>query len=206
MENFFDTAAKDWDMNQIHVKRTEAVAKELRNIIEFKENSKALDFGAGTGLLSFALKDLFSEIVLMDSSVEMVRVAKEKLDREKITNLIPTFFDLEKDNYTNKTFDFIFTQMAMHHVMEIDLLLSKFYALLNTGGTLAIIDLYKEDGTFHDSDFMGHFGFRPLDLSKILIKIGFVEIFHKPCYEIKKADGPHIGKAYPLFLLTAKKI
>ena len=205
MENFFDTAAKDWDMNQIHVKRTEAVAKELRNIIEFKENSKALDFGAGTGLLSFALKDLFSEIVLMDSSVEMVRVAKEKLDREKITNLIPTFFDLEKDNYTNKTFDFIFTQMSLHHVIDIEIIFSKFFKMLNNGGKIAIVDLYAEDGTFHDRDFSGHLGFNPFDLEKELEKAGFKDINFKQCFEIQREAEDKTVKKYPLFLMTCNK-
>jgi ubiquinone/menaquinone biosynthesis C-methylase UbiE len=206
MENFFDSAAQDWDKNQLHIKRSEAIAKELREIIVFQENSKALEYGAGTGLLSFAIKDLFSEITLMDSSLEMVRVTTEKLEKEDIQNLFPVFFDLEKENYELKSFDFIFTQMTLHHVSNIHEIFSKFYKLLNKGGQIAIVDLYKEDGTFHDRDFTGHSGFNPEDLEVILSKIGFVDINFKQCFEITKVDGPDKGKVYPLFLLSCNKL
>lgn len=205
MENFFDSAAQNWDKNQIHVKRAEAIAKVLREIFIFKENSKALEFGAGTGLLSIEIKDLFSEITLMDSSKEMVRIVSEKLKTENINNLIPLFFNLEEENYNAKTFDFVFTQMSLHHVVDIDKIITKFYNLLNSGGTLAIIDLYKEDGTFHERDFSGHFGFNMEELKEVIKKIGFNDIHHKQCFEIIKTEGPNAGKSYPLFILTCKK-
>jgi len=205
MENHFDKVARDWDKNQITIKRTEAIASELRKIIKHKEVQTALEFGAGTGLLSVALKDLFSEIILMDSSSEMVKVTIEKLAEENIQHLTPVFFDLEKEDYKNKTFDCIFSQMTLHHVVSVDKVISKFYQLLKPDGLLAIADLYKEDGTFHDRDFNGHNGFNPDELAKSFEKSGFKEISYKTCFEIIKAEGPHMGKSYPVFLLTGKR-
>jgi len=149
---------------------------------------------------------MFSEIILMDSSSEMITVTIEKLAEKDIRHLTPLFFDLEKEEYTAKTFDCIFSQMSLHHVKDIDNIMAKFYNLLNYGGTLAIVDLYKEDGTFHERDFNGHYGFNPEDLVNILIKSGFIEISHKLCFEITKTEGPNIGKTYPLFLLIGKKV
>lgn len=205
MNNHFDQMARDWDKNQITIKRTEAIATKLRKFIELKNEQTALEFGAGTGLLSVELKDMFSEIILMDSSSEMIKVTKEKLIEKDIHHLHPLFFDLEKEDYTAKTFDCIFSQMTLHHVSDIEKIIAEFYHLLNPGGLLAIADLYKEDGTFHERDFNGHFGFNPEDLALVFKNTGFVNISHKPCFEITKAEGPNIGKTYPLFLLTAKK-
>lgn len=205
MNNYFDKIAHDWDKNQITIKRTHAIASELRKVINLKNGQTALEYGAGTGLLSLALKDLFSEIILMDSSIEMLFVITEKLAEENINNLIPFYFDLEKEDYTIKTFDFIFTQMTLHHVVDIDKIISKFYKLLNQGGKFAVVDLYKEDGTFHERVFNGHFGFHPEDLVKVFEKSGFKEISHKPCFEIRKTEGLNEGKSYPLFLLIGKK-
>ena len=205
MTNHFDTVAQSWDQNPVNAKRTQAIAIALRSIFNFKEKKTAMEFGAGTGLLSISLRDLFFEITLLDSSSEMVRIAKEKLAKEDINHLTPIFFDLEKEDYTIKTFDIVFSQMALHHVLEVDSIISKFYKLLNPGGLLTIADLYKEDGTFHEFDFNGHKGFDPDELSKVFEKSGFREISYKPGYEIIKTEGPNKGKSYPIFLLTGKK-
>ena len=186
MPNRFDTVAREWDKNQIHIKRTEAIAACLLDIIEVNKDFKALEFGAGTGLLSFALKSHFAEITLMDSSAEMVKTTFEKIANTGISNLHPVFFDLEKEEYTEKTFDIIFSQMALHHVVDIEEIISKFSKLLNTDGKLVIADLYKEDGTFHGIDFDGHLGFDPEKLSETLKKNNFINVKYKQCFVIER--------------------
>ena len=153
MENHFDNVAHDWDKNKIHIDRTEAIAKEMLKMLELNPNMKALEFGAGTALLSFALKDYFSEIVLMDNSIEMTKISTSKVIEGKINHIKPLFFDLEKNDYINTKFDIIYTQMALHHVEDVEVILNKFYNLLNPQGVIAIADLFKEDGTFHDYNF-----------------------------------------------------
>ena len=64
----FDARAREWDNDQQHVDRSVAIAAEIEKRITFKQGMKALEYGAGTGLLSFLLKDRFAEIVLMDNS------------------------------------------------------------------------------------------------------------------------------------------
>jgi ubiquinone/menaquinone biosynthesis C-methylase UbiE len=48
---------------------------------------KALEYGAGTGILSFLLSESFSEITLMDNSQEMVNVMHEKVISGKLKSL-----------------------------------------------------------------------------------------------------------------------
>lgn len=144
----FDARARDWDKNQRYIVRSEAVAKAMLQMVPFKKSMKALEYGSGTALLSFALKDKFEEIILMDSSREMTAVTAEKIADQKIQNMKPLFFDLAYQDYAG-SFDIIYNQMVMHHVNDIDVMLSKFYCLLNPGGYLAIADLYAEDGSFH---------------------------------------------------------
>ena len=203
--NHFDKEAQNWDNNPIHIKRTEAIADEILKLIPTNHNLKALEFGAGTGLLSFALKDHFSEIVMMDNSSGMVSKINEKLAITKINHLHPVYFDLEKNEYINKTFDFIFTQMSLHHVDDIEKMILKFYKLLNAAGTLAIADLYTEDGSFHDFDFTGHKGFDPEYLVELFEKTGFSNIEYKTCFIIRKMDSENKEKEFPIFLLTGKK-
>jgi len=205
MPNHFDEVARDWDKNQIHVKRTEAIAKFLLDMIEINNKMKALEFGAGTGLLSFALKDHFAEITLMDSSAEMIKTTAEKIKAAGATQMSPLFFDLEKDEYTAKTFDVIFSQMVMHHVGDIEKMIAKFSHLLNKNGKLVIADLYKEDGSFHEMDFHGHLGFDPEQLAEILKKKGFINVNYQQCFEIERPLEDGKIKKFPVFLMTAEK-
>ena len=200
----FDDRARDWDKNQRYIDRSEAVAKAMLQTIPFKKNMKALEYGSGTALLSFALKDQFEEIVLMDNSKEMTAVTAEKIADQNIQNMTPLFFDLEHQDYSGR-FDIIYNQMVMHHVNDVDLILSKFYSLLNPGGCLAIADLYTEDGSFHSEGFNGHHGFDVEHLSGKLKAIGFANIEHQQCYSIDKTDEEGNKTEYPIFLLTASK-
>jgi len=77
--------------------------------------------------------------------------------------------------------------------------------MINPGGQIAIADLYKEDGSFHDWNFHGHLGFDIEELSKVFKNIGFKNISHEECYVINKKNKNNILKNYPVFLITATK-
>jgi ubiquinone/menaquinone biosynthesis C-methylase UbiE len=202
MENHFDQVAREWDMNRMHTERTKAIAEALLEGMMPRNKVTMLEFGAGTGLLSLALKDYFESGILMDSSAEMVAVMKEKLEMQGIHHLQAVCFDLEKNHFTDHHFDVILTQMALHHVSDIDSLLQKFRLLLKPGGFLAIADLYTEDGSFHDRSFTGHLGFDPEELSARLLNSGFQNMAHSCVYTITKPSESGDLKAFPVFLLT----
>lgn len=200
----FDAKARDWDKNKRFIDRSEAVAKAIKQMIPLKKNMKALEYGSGTALLSFALKDEFAHITLMDNSREMTMVTEEKIAEQSIPNMKALFFDLEHQDFDDQ-FDVIYNQMVMHHVMDVDAVLNKFYSLLSPGGYLAIADLYAEDGTFHGEGFTGHRGFQVEHLAGKLKSAGFGNIEHQPCYSMEKTDELGHTVQYPIFLLTAVK-
>ena len=200
----FDARARNWDKNQRYIDRSEAVAKAFLEMVPIRKGMKALEYGSGTALLSFALKDKFEEIILMDNSQEMTKVTAEKIAEQNIQNMKPLFFDLEHQYYDDK-FDIIYNQMVMHHVNDVDSILIKFHSLLNPGGYLAIADLYAEDGSFHGEDFNGHKGFDVGELSGRLKTIGYGNIEHQKCYTIAKTDEAGNISEYPIFLLIASK-
>ena len=202
--NEFDAKARDWDKNPRYIDRSEAVAKVINSVIPLHKNMKALEYGSGTALLSFALKEEFAEITLMDNSREMTLVTEEKIAAHHIHNMKPLFFDLEHQDYSDK-FDIIYNQMVMHHVLDVDAMLNKFYTLLNPGGFIAIADLYAEDGSFHGEGFHGHLGFEVDQLADKLKALGLESIEHQKCYTIEKTDEVGNVSEYPIFLLTASK-
>ncbi|WP_321436465.1 class I SAM-dependent methyltransferase [uncultured Bacteroides sp.] len=202
--NEFDNKAREWDKESVHWDRSKAIAEGILRMIPIKFNMKALEYGAGTGILSFLLSDTFEEITLMDNSQEMINVIQEKVAKSKSTNLKPLLFNLEQAEFRSDSFDCIFTQMVLHHVFNIELLLNRFYQILNPGGYLVIADLYLEDGSFHGESFTGHNGFDVELLSDSLRKAGFTPIVSEQCFVMKKATG-NVLREYPVFLLIAEK-
>jgi tRNA (cmo5U34)-methyltransferase len=200
----FDTSAREWDNNPGHWERSEAIAKAILETIPLKPEMKALEFGAGTGILSFLLEGKFSEIVLMDNSGEMVKVMHEKVARTGLKHLKPLFFDLEITDFVDHSFDCIFTQMAMHHVGDIEKVVNRFYHSLNPGGWLAIADLYKEDGSFHGDGFTGHHGFEPQQMQNIFEKAGFIQVTTRSCFVVRKMIQESI-REYPVFLMIGQR-
>lgn len=202
--NEFDLKAAEWDQNKMHWERSAAVTDQIKKRIPLNKQMVALEYGAGTGIASFQLKDYLKEITLMDSSSEMVRIMNEKIKAAQVKNLKTLNFDLEQADYKGGSFDLIFTLMVLHHVTDIENIFKKFYNLLNPGGHLAIADLYAEDGSFHGEDFTGHKGFDIEILSDQIKKAGFKNITHGKCFVIKKEISETETKYFDVFLLVAE--
>ena len=205
MINEFDIKAAEWDKNPIHWDRSVAITNQMKKLIPFNKQMIALEYGAGTGIASFLLKDYLKEITLMDSSSEMVRVMNEKIKTTKVKNLKTLNFDLEHTDYSGGKFDLIFTQMVLHHVTDIENIIRKFYNLLKPDGYIAIADLYPEDGSFHGEDFTGHKGFDIEILSNQVKKQGFTNINHRKCFVINRKISDTKTKQFDIFLLIAKR-
>jgi tRNA (cmo5U34)-methyltransferase len=196
----FDARAREWDKDKMHLDRSAAIATGLEKMIPINPSMKALEYGAGTGILSFLLKDRFAEITLMDNSQEMIKVCLEKTEYFKTNHIRPIWFDLEHKDYDDR-FDIIYNQMVLHHVNDYEAIIYTFHSMLNPRGYLAIADLYSEDGSFHGPDVKVHWGFDPEKLTEIFRNAGFKDIKYQACFEVKRDSGAK----YPVFLLVAQK-
>jgi tRNA (cmo5U34)-methyltransferase len=203
--NEFDSKAVEWDNNPMHWERSAAIAEEIKNLIPLNREMSALEYGAGTGITSFILKDYLQEITLMDNSAEMIRVINEKISSAKTNNLKAVNFNLEDEEYNEGNFDLIFTQMVLHHVADPEKIIRVFHRLLNKGSYIAIADLKEEDGSFHGDAFTGHKGFNIDWLAGILNKTGFSDVFYKNCFLIDRKISETETKQFEVFILTARK-
>lgn len=198
----FDIKAAEWDLNPMHLERSVAVAEELKSKVTLTREMRLMEFGAGTGNTGFLLLDNVKEVVLVDNSQEMVRVANEKIESRKAKNIKALHADLETTDPPIGSFDIIVTQLVLHHISDVGGIIKKFNKLLNKRGYLAIADLYKENGSFHGDGFSVHNGFDTKDLSAIISEAGFkVETISK-CFTIKRDNGTEI-RDFDVFLLIA---
>jgi tRNA (cmo5U34)-methyltransferase len=203
--NDFDKKAAEWDTNPVHWDRSAAIVDEIRRRIRITRSMTAMEYGAGTGIASFLLKDHLREITMIDSSPEMVKMARAKIKHAGAENLSAVKMDLLSDEYSGEKFDLIFTQMVLHHVDDVDAILARFSELLNPGGFVAIADLYEEDGSFHGEGFTGHKGFNPIYLENFLIRLGFIDAISKQCFTLSRKISGEETRYYDIFLVTARK-
>lgn len=202
----FDERAKDWDSDPNKVERARAVADAIRKTIPLSTNIKALEYGCGTGLLSFALQPYLGSITLADSSQGMLDVLSQKIADAGVTNMHPIRLDLATDPLPSERYHLTYSLMTLHHIDNTSNILAKFHAVLEPNGNLLVADLDNEDGSFHtDGTTDVHKGFERGELRKLVEAAGFKNITYSTAYEIKKKiDGEE--KIFPVFLMSAQKV
>jgi ubiquinone/menaquinone biosynthesis C-methylase UbiE len=202
----FDERAKDWDSDPKKVERARLVADAIRKAIPLSNEMKALEYGCGTGLLSFALQSDLGQITLADTSQGMLDVLSEKIASAGVTNMHPTRLDLASDPLPDERYDLTYSLMTLHHIHDVNDMLVKFCDLLTLNGYLLVADLDKEDGSFHtDGTTDVHLGFDRDELRKIVEDAGFGNVTFSTAYEIKKKIGNE-ERTFPVFLMNAQKI
>ena len=103
-----------------------------------------LDVGCGTANLAIAIKKRSpnAEILGIDPDEKILKIAKEKLKKEKLDiKLVKAF--AQKLPLKSKSFDYLVSSFAIHHIPS-DLKSQAFYEMyrvLRSGGTILIIDI-----------------------------------------------------------------
>ena len=200
MTERFNEVAGEWDKGNIRQEIAASVFHTIVSRISLLPSMNIMDFGAGTGLLSFKIAPMVKSVMGIDLSAGML----EQLESKNLPSLqVKTLCqDIVQTPYEEK-FNGIVSSMAMHHVEDTARLFETFHAHLERDGFIAIADLEEEDGTFHaqhGNDGVHHFGFNRDVLRDTIEKAGFRNVRFHDAYSVNREDG-----SYPIFLVTAKK-
>lgn len=193
----FDTAARDWDQRPMS-QQLAAVAPRLLAQLPLSPTDHVLDFGAGTGLLATQIAPRVAQVTALDTSAAMLEVLRGKGHANITTHCGDIFAGLPGHYHA------IVSCMALHHVADIGALMQVFADALHSGGRVALVDLYAEDGSFHgDNAAKGvqHLGFAPETLQALAEHAGLSDIAFCEIMRLQHRNG----RDYPLFLMTGRK-
>ncbi len=175
----FNKLAKKWD-TEPKIKLAKIIANNIKQDIDIR-NKSVMEFGAGTGLITFNLVDDVKEALLVDVSDGMLEVCKEKIHKNNYENI-----NIMNINLTNlvleEKFDVIYTSMALHHTSDVNKTIENLKAMLKENGVLYIIELCYNESFHANPNYNSLHGFEPEELEKICInnnmKIQDLDIFY----------------------------
>ncbi len=196
----FDRVASTWDADSTRVALAKAVAADIARAIALTPATDVLDFGCGTGLLTLELAPHVRSVVGADTSPGMLAVLEEKVRSQRLASVRPYLVGEGTPLASAGRFNLIASSMALHHVPDVPALVAEFRALLEPHGHVAIADLDREDGSFHDAGVrdVHHHGFDRRWLGDVLSREGFVDVRDTTTFVHRRN-----GRDYPVFVVTA---
>jgi 2-polyprenyl-3-methyl-5-hydroxy-6-metoxy-1,4-benzoquinol methylase len=199
----FDAKALTWDQDTSKSDRARKVADAVAARVPGLAGARVLEYGAGTGLLGFALQGRVGHVTLADSSAEMLAVAREKVLASGARNVEVLPLDLSAGPAPSARWDVVCSLLVLHHVADVDGLLGRLREVLVPGGHLCLSDLDAEDGSFHGPSFTGHCGFDRVTLLSSLRRTGFLDARFETVFELERQARGAVRR-FPGFLAIAR--
>ncbi|MGC6767671.1 class I SAM-dependent DNA methyltransferase [Enterococcus sp. LJL51] len=194
--NKFEQIANHYDSPE-RLQIAEQIADKIRQTVKTGEYDTALDFGSGTGLVGLQLIDLFSQMIFVDTSGNMLEIARKKIDQQKIDSITLLHQDLFLDS-KGISADFVYLSQVLLHIPDTAAVFSLLKSLINPGGKLVIVDFDKEESIQHPDV---HNGFSHRELIHIAEQAGFKNIQMETFYHGKNM---FMNKDASLFILQAE--
>jgi ubiquinone/menaquinone biosynthesis C-methylase UbiE len=199
----FDERAATWDDDPAKTERAKAVANEMLRRVPLAPSMRAMEYGCGTGQLSFMLRAHLGDVTLADLSDGMLDVAARKIAAARDPAMHAVKLDLIVDPMPAR-FDVIYSAMTLHHIPDTDAILRRFREALVRPGYLCIADLDTEDGSFHGLDVNDvHLGFDRTKLAAQARGAGFAAVDFTTAHVMTKAVAGK-PRAFPIFLMVAR--
>ena len=205
----FNREASQWDENPRRSALALAVAQAIIASTKPAKTMRALEFGCGTGLVTLEIAPLVGMVSAIDTSSEMLAMFQQKIHTSGIRNIKTTCIDLLsplQNSLQEASFDLIYSSMTLHHIADTAEFLNYLSNLLAPGGIIAIADLDKEDGLFHDDpQEKVYHGFDRDELAALFNAAGLQAAMFETAYLFEKENREGQTVTYPVFLVTAKK-
>jgi 2-polyprenyl-3-methyl-5-hydroxy-6-metoxy-1,4-benzoquinol methylase len=202
----FDKEAVNWDENPVRVKMAEDVKSAISQHITLTQDMDIMDFGCGTGLIALHLAPLVKSVTGADSSQGMLDILIEKAEKQALDNVRTLKIDPDSGDTLSGCYDLIVSNMAFHHIENIEPLLSQLYSVLKPSGYICISDLDPDDGHFHiDSTGVFHNGFDRIALRSSFKQAGFNHITDITATEIVKPIYNGDVIRFTIFMMYGQK-
>ncbi|MFI8685857.1 class I SAM-dependent methyltransferase [Rossellomorea sp. NPDC077527] len=186
--NVFEEMAKRYDTEE-RMELAQVVVNEVKKELQDSTSKTLIDYGSGTGLVSLALTDMVKSVLLVDSSEQMLEVAKAKIMQRGILNADVLYSDFTQGTPNMKA-DIVLMSLVLLHIPDTVQILQELSNILHDGGKLIIVDFDKNENISHPKV---HNGFVHEELKDQLSEAGFrateIRTFHHGHQIFMKKDA-----------------
>jgi len=200
LEDTFSAKAADWDSPE-KVDMTQRFVAELLSHIHPLQTWKALEIGAGTGLVGLQIEPLLKTVIFVDTSESMLNILRQKLTDSSQCEIVHG----EVFDYKQLDLDLVFSCMAFHHIPDIEKTIHHLATITKTGAWVAVGDLVTEDGSFHRFEPIPSRGFDTSILSRQFVRAGF-DVKTVKVYNTLSRTIDSITTHYDQFILIAQRV
>ncbi len=203
--NRFNTIASGWDSDPSRVLMAQKIARSMLSVLSPAGTEKALEFGAGTGLVTLLMAPNLAHVTAVDSSAGMLEVLRHKCERKQLTQ-VETVEGIVPEQLPDAQYDLIYSSMTMHHVEDVQGLLKTLADHLKPGGRIALADLDAEDGSFHrEATGVAHHGFARDTFANWMREAGFDNVQFSTAFTARRESDDGSMCDFPIFLVVAIK-
>src|SRR4051794_32888175 len=111
---FFDEVASDWDTMRVAY-YDERVIEQMSSAAQLDATMTVADVGTGTGYVAAGVSPHVERVIGIDTSPEMLAVARRNLDALGITNVELIEGDVGTLSLEDDSVDAAFANMVLHH-------------------------------------------------------------------------------------------
>jgi 2-polyprenyl-3-methyl-5-hydroxy-6-metoxy-1,4-benzoquinol methylase len=202
----FDKEAATWDENPVRVKLVKDVASAISKQVFLTHEMDVMDFGCGTGLLTFQIEPFVRSVTGVDSSQGMLDVFNKRIAELKLDNVKALHLDLDKGDTLSGSYDLVMSNMTMHHIKDLKPLFHQFENIIVPGGYLCIADLDLDDGLFHDDNTgVFHSGFDRATMREVFTEAGFNNVKDVTAAEVVKPIKGGEMRQFTIFFMIGQK-
>ncbi|PFH45977.1 hypothetical protein AMATHDRAFT_77862 [Amanita thiersii Skay4041] len=197
-QEYFDRTAHEYDDLPRAAERAQKTVDAMRNMYQFKDDTIALDYACGTGLISRQIFRHIKKVLGVDISQQMVdqynSIAFQLgLSAERM-EAVCVELKGDEGELGGVKFDVVFCAWAYHHINEVGRTTQILGRLLKPGGVLLVVDLENTDpGIFVEH---GHIvphthGFNASAIEKVFKEAGLEKFAYREAF-VDEMEGREI--------------
>lgn len=132
--------------------------KQLVRMARVRSNERALDLCCGTGDIAFSLAKRGAQVVGLDFSEPMLKVAQSRSDNERASQDNPKFVsgDAQNTSFAEASFDIVTVGYGLRNLASVERGLREMIRVLKPGGRVLILDFGKPDNPLWRAIYFGY--------------------------------------------------
>ena len=173
-EDYFARHAEEWDeLRALHTPDTE-VEDQLVAALTGHDLGVVLDIGTGTGRMAELFASMAERIVALDKNLEMMRVARAKLQHLPTAQIELVQGDFADLPFADASFDTVLLHQVLHFAQDPSIALAEAARVTKAGGKIAIVDFAAHDREeLRDRYQHARLGFSQRQMDELLKASGF---------------------------------